>query len=174
MLKYKNVSLRKAQVDDALQLSSWWNDGEIMAHAGFPNGVGVSVGEIVTLIKKNSDNRCLFILDVDGTSVGEMHYRKKGSVTSEIGIKICDKTFHNKGIGKKALSLLIHHLFDEHKCETVLVDVAAKNKMAQHVYEQVGFKPMNNTGCVTKKYKNRDTGSIKYELRNDEFVSYLK
>ena len=65
MLKFENLSLRKAEVEDALQLVSWWNDGEVMAHAGFPNGVGVQVDEVVSLIKKNSKNRCQFILDID-------------------------------------------------------------------------------------------------------------
>lgn len=173
MLKFENLSLRKAEVEDALQLVSWWNDGEVMAHAGFPNGVGVQVDEVVSLIKKNSKNRCQFILDIDGNPTGEMHYRKKEDISAEIGIKICNKSFQNKGMGKKALSLLINHLFDEHKCQTLSVNVSKKNKVAQHVYEQLGFKEKNGLKKISDKYLDKNS-SIKYELSSSDFVSYLK
>lgn len=45
-LKYKNLTIRNATTDDAELLCSWWNDGKIMAHAGFPNGTGETVQEI--------------------------------------------------------------------------------------------------------------------------------
>ncbi|MBQ8251256.1 MAG: GNAT family N-acetyltransferase [Alphaproteobacteria bacterium] len=173
MLQFENLLLRKAKVEDALQLVSWWNDGEVMSHAGFPNGVGVQVDEVVALIKKNSENRCQYILDIDGVPVGEMHYRKKEDICAEIGIKICDKKLHNKGMGKKALSLLINHLFDTHKCQMLLVNVSKKNKMAQHVYEQLGFKEKNALKKISDKYLDKNS-SIKYELLPTDFVDYLK
>ena len=37
---YKNLTIRNATVDDAAILADWWNDGTIMAHAGFPDGLG--------------------------------------------------------------------------------------------------------------------------------------
>ena len=38
--QFDNLTLRNATVKDADLLSAWWNDGKIMAHAGFPNGTG--------------------------------------------------------------------------------------------------------------------------------------
>ena len=38
--KFGSLTLRNATVEDAVLLSAWWNDGKIMAHAGFPNGTG--------------------------------------------------------------------------------------------------------------------------------------
>ena len=38
-----NIVIRSATVDDAIQLNKWWNDGRIMEHAGFPNGLGESL-----------------------------------------------------------------------------------------------------------------------------------
>ena len=40
LLKYRNLTIRDAVVQDAEQLAQWWNDGRVMAHAGFPNGTG--------------------------------------------------------------------------------------------------------------------------------------
>ena len=38
-LKYGTVLLRDATKADAKQLVHWWNDGAVMAHAGFPMGL---------------------------------------------------------------------------------------------------------------------------------------
>ena len=42
MIQYENLTIRQAEVDDAKQLAAWWNDGAVMAHAGFPNGLGTT------------------------------------------------------------------------------------------------------------------------------------
>ncbi len=174
MLQFENLTLRKAQVEDALQLVSWWNDGEVMAHAGYPNGIGVPIEKVVALIKKDSDTTCHFIMDINDIPVGEMHYRKKEDFCAEIGIKICNSAFHNKGYGKKFLSLLINDLFATHLYKTVQVNVAKKNDIALAVYEKLGFKPISDSACVSKKYKNRKTGSIRYELNESDFINFLK
>ena len=35
-----NLIIRNATIQDATFLATWWNDGKIMAHTGFPNGTG--------------------------------------------------------------------------------------------------------------------------------------
>ncbi len=35
LLEYKNLKIRNAGESDAKQLAVWWNDGRVMAHAGF-------------------------------------------------------------------------------------------------------------------------------------------
>ena len=39
-LRYGNLLIRSALLSDAAQLAAWWNDGAVMAHAGFANGIG--------------------------------------------------------------------------------------------------------------------------------------
>lgn len=166
MREVKNLTIRKAQIADAPLLVSWGNDGAIMAHAGFPKGVGVAVNEVIELIKKNSDTRCQFILNIDDLPIGEMHYRKKENTYAEIGIKICNKVYQNNGFGKKFLSLLINDLFCTHKCKAIFVNVSNKNKIAQHVYKQLGFK--------FKKIFNQDSKNpaSQYELTVNNFINY--
>lgn len=48
-LQYKNLTIRNAAVEDADLLALWWNDGKIMAHAGFPKGTGETAEEIAGL-----------------------------------------------------------------------------------------------------------------------------
>jgi len=40
------LTIRNATAADAEQLCKWWNDGNVMAHAGFPNGLNTTVEEI--------------------------------------------------------------------------------------------------------------------------------
>ena len=46
LLEENNIVIRNATMDDAEQLCMWWNDGKIMAHAGFPNGLGTTKEEL--------------------------------------------------------------------------------------------------------------------------------
>lgn len=167
MLKFENLVIRKAHIDDAPLLTAWWNNGEIMAHAGFPDGVGVSVDEVMSLIKKDTDNRCHFMIDINEKTVGEMHYYKQTETCAEIGIKICDVRFRGKGFGKKLLSLFIQELFDNKSCITIRVNVAKENRIARHVYEQLGFQKKS----AEESDKN---AAIKYELSLNNFINYLK
>lgn len=41
-LQSDKIEIRNAVISDAPQLTAWWNDGKIMAHAGFPNGLETS------------------------------------------------------------------------------------------------------------------------------------
>ena len=45
-IKYNQLCIRNAEKKDCEQLAVWWNDGTVMAHAGFPNGLGTSAAEI--------------------------------------------------------------------------------------------------------------------------------
>ena len=42
-LQYDDLTIRSALPSDAPQLVCWWNDGAVMAHAGFPLGLGTTV-----------------------------------------------------------------------------------------------------------------------------------
>jgi RimJ/RimL family protein N-acetyltransferase len=73
-LESGKLRIRNATEDDAKLLCKWWNDGTIMAHAGFPNGIGINEKKVAELITPQEK-------------------------TAEIGIKICDANMQNKGYG---------------------------------------------------------------------------
>ncbi|MCL2752811.1 MAG: hypothetical protein FWE44_01525 [Defluviitaleaceae bacterium] len=80
------LEIRAAGCGDAPLLGAWWRDGDVMAHAGFPNGLDITDEQIFSQIE-NGDG--LFILEAHGEPVGEMSCRDKGAKVAEIGIKIC-------------------------------------------------------------------------------------
>jgi RimJ/RimL family protein N-acetyltransferase len=67
-----------------------------------------------------------------------MSYRI-GEKEAEIGIKICNSSFQEQGIGTIALRLLIEYLFFEKNVDKIHLDTNLKNTRAQHVYEKLGF-----------------------------------
>ena len=137
--QYNNLTIRNATVEDADLLSEWWNNGEIMAHAGFPNGTGATTQCIAEKISKDDDDICRrLIIEYDEIPIGEMNYYNVGNDTAEIGIKICDFSKQNKGYGRIILSMLIHSLFSNYGYKKIILDTNLNNTRAQHVYEKLG------------------------------------
>ena len=106
-LQHGNILLRDATKADAKQLAEWWNDGAVMAHAGFPNGLGTTEEEVAEDIGTGA-----LIIEEAGKPIGEANYRIVDDKVAEIGIKICVFDCQNRGIGKIVLSMLIRYLFD--------------------------------------------------------------
>ena len=74
--KHNKIWIRNAKTEDAKQLCNWWNDGSIMEHAGFPNGLGTTVHEVAAQIEKESDEttrRHIILFDDVHTTGSTMH-----------------------------------------------------------------------------------------------------
>lgn len=154
-------------------MAAWWNDGAVMAHAGFPNGLGISVEKIRESIQQYDPNQERMIIEKDGVPVGEMNWRRMEEKTAEIGIKICDTSYQNRGFGKKLLTMLIQALFYEMGFEKIVLDTNLANKRAQHVYEELGFV---KTCVLENSWKNQLgewQSSVCYELKPENFISFL-
>lgn len=168
-LKNDNLIIRQATSDDIQVLCDWWSDGKIMAHAGFPNGVHTDVDELEIKIKSGSDTARRLIIEIDSKRVGEMSYTIVDNV-SEIGIKICDFSYQEKGYGTRTLKMLIRYLFNELKVHTVILDTNLNNERAQHVYEKIGFKKVAVRENAWKNQLGVLQSSVDYELRKEDFL----
>lgn len=133
-LQYHDLTIRSALPSDAPQLVRWWNDGAVMSHAGFPLGLGTTVEKEAARLP--SPGRLM--LEYKSQPIGEMNWRDVGENAAEIGIKICESTFQEQGLGRIYLSLLIKELFARGFARIVL-DTNLNNTRAQHVYEKLGF-----------------------------------
>ena len=173
LLKCGNITLRDAEASDAARLAAWWNDGAVMAHAGFPNGLGTTAEEIASSLEKDRDGeRRRLIIELDGEAIGEMSYRKEGAA-ADIGIKICDASKREKGIGKTALSLLIAELFRMGFGKIVL-DTDLENLRAQHVYERLGFRRLRINSGSWRDQLGQVRSSVYYELVPEDFISFAE
>ena len=167
-IQYKNLTIRDAVPTDAAQLTAWWNDGAVMAHAGFPNGLGTTVEKVIAELGNGS-----LILKENERLIGEACYRKVGEGIAEIGIKICETNCQNRGLGRIILSMLISWLFEQ-GFEKIVLDTNLANKRAQHVYESLGFQKLRvNIDSWTDQLGNKQS-AVDYELTEDSFVDFRK
>lgn len=174
-IEYNNIRIRNATSKDAIKLCSWWNDGEVMAHAGFPNGLNTSVDEIINSLEQDNDLvRRRFIIEYDNNAIGEMSYRDKGDKVVQIGIKICEKNYQNRGLGRQILSLFIEALFNDLGYDKIILDTDLENKRAQHIYELLGFQKQRVNKDVWKNQIGEWRSSLDYELTRATFKSYLE
>ena len=167
-IKYDSLTIRDAVAADAAQLTAWWNDGAVMAHAGFPNGLGTTVEKVIAGLGNGR-----LILKENERLIGEACYRKVGEGIAEIGIKICETDCQNRGLGRIILSMLISWLFEQ-GFEKIVLDTNLTNKRAQHVYESLGFQKLRvNVDSWTDQLGNKQS-AVDYELTEDSFVDFRK
>lgn len=167
-LRDDNLVLRHATSEDVQILCDWWSDGKIMAHAGFPNGVHTDFNNLMEKIKNETNISRRLIIEIDFIRVGEMSYTIKDEV-AEIGIKICDFSYQEKGYGTKVLKILIGYLFKEMSVKKIILDTNINNPRAQHVYEKIGFRKI---GVRINSWKNQLgilQSSVDYELVENDF-----
>jgi RimJ/RimL family protein N-acetyltransferase len=170
-LKDDNLVIRNATSNDAQTLCNWWNDGKVMSHAGFPNGLGTTPQAIAQEVSKDSDDtRRRLILEIDAIPVGEMCYYNKGGSIAEIGIKICDFERQEKGFGTRFLEMLIGYLLYEKRYEKIILDTNLDNKRAQHVYEKLGFKQVAVRIDSWENQLGERQSAVDYELTREDFL----
>ena len=169
-LRDNKMAIRNTTRDDAKLLCDWWNDGAVMAHAGFPNGLGTTELAVTEMLSKDSDDKGRrLIIELDSVPIGEMSYSNVGNSSVEIGIKICDFDNQEKGFGTLFLKMLIEELFDMGYMKVIL-DTNLNNKRAQHIYSKLGFKQLGVRKDVWVDQFGVPQSLVDYELSKTEFI----
>lgn len=167
LIEHENLLIRTATAEDAPQLVAWWNDGSVMAHAGFPLGLGTTLEKVTANLREG-----LLVIIESGRLIGECNYRPLEDGNVQIGIKICETTCQNRGVGRKILSMLITRLFrDGYK--KIVLDTNLTNVRAQHVYESLGFTKLRVNIDSWKDQLGRPQSSVDYELLEENFHTFI-
>lgn len=138
-LHQNELTIRDALPADAPLLCRWWNDGKVMEHAGFPQGLGTSIEKITQQLLEPNNRTHLLIIESEGLPIGEMNWRREESDHAEIGIKICESNRQEKGFGSRLIAMLCRDLFANRGIARITLDTMLENQRAQHVYEKLGF-----------------------------------
>jgi len=165
-----NMVIRSAEERDAQTLCGWWNDGKIMAHAGYPDGIGTTVQSVIESVNRDTDQYRCMMLEIDGKPVGEMNYRTVSEKVAEIGIKICSSDDQEIGNGTKFLKMLIGFLFIQMHYDKIVLDTNLLNTRAQHVYEKIGFRKTSVNIDSWKDQLGVPQSSVNYELTKKEYL----
>jgi RimJ/RimL family protein N-acetyltransferase len=168
-IKEGELVIRNAEERDAGLLCARWNDGGVMTHAGFPNGVNTTEDIIKADLQNDDDLNRRLIIESDGAAIGEMNYRTPVSGVAEIGIKICDFGEQGKGKGARLLKMLISRLFTEMGYEKIVLDTNLNNVRAQHVYEKIGFRRLRVNHGAWRDQLGKPQSFVDYELRREGF-----
>jgi RimJ/RimL family protein N-acetyltransferase len=168
-LKDDGLIIRPATTEDVSTLCAWWADGKVMAHAGFPKGIKTDPNVLYENIKKYTDDNRLWIIEFAGVRIGEMNHRIKNGI-ADIGIKICDSAYQDKGLGTKALNLLLAQLFLSQNVQKITLDTNQKNARAQHVYEKIGFRKVRVKYDAWKDQMGNLQTSIDYEMTKEDYL----
>jgi RimJ/RimL family protein N-acetyltransferase len=170
-VKKGRFRIRNATAQDARLLQNWWNDGKVMAHAGFPNGLGISEEDIAASLQKDNRFRRRLIIEYEDMPIGEMSYRTPEDEVAEIGIKICNASQQNKGFGTEYLKMLMDYLFMKLNYNKIILDTNLKNTRAQKVYERLGFRRVRTNIDSWKDQPGELQSSIDYEMTFSEYKS---
>lgn len=165
----KELIVRSARAEDASLLCAWWNDGAVMAHAGFPRGLGTTQEAVRAQLSQDGDDHRRCIVEVHGVPVGEMNYRRTDDETAEIGIKICEAGAQNRGLGTRALKLFIGSLFETYGYERIVLDTNLQNARAQHVYEKLGFRRVGVRVNAFLDQLGDWQSAVDYELKREDW-----
>ncbi len=164
LLTYKNLKIRNAVAEDAPLLCKWWNDGRVMEHAGFPNGLNTSEEAIIKgMVNDSDDTYRRLIIELEEKPIGEMSFRNVGDMTAELGIKICDFDKQEKGYGTTLIRMLITGLLN-YGYKKIIIDTNLNNHRAQHVYEKLGFNRLRVNYNTWKNQLGEPQSFIDYEL----------
>jgi len=175
-IKNQELIVRSATKTDIDQLLTWWNDGSVMAHAGFPLGLKITYEAVEKRINLNHQMTSqLMILEVNEIAIGEMSYRMIDH-KAEIGIKLCESNYQNQGLGPRFLKMLMTYLFTDEsfnqaiKIHSVILDTNLKNLRAQKTYERLGFQKLRINYDSWKDQLGDFQSSVDYEMTKDMFL----
>lgn len=174
-----NIVIRSATIDDVIQLNKWWNDGRVMEHAGFPNGLGESLEDTMNNIRSWEGKLSqLCMIEIDGKSVGELSYRIKDDGAAYPGWKVCEFSYQSQGYGHKIIMMLFEFIFTDESInskfpiEKIVWDTMIENKRAQYVYEnKIGARNIGIRKNCWKDQTGKWRTAVEYKLSREEFFN---
>ncbi|MGL4338557.1 MAG: GNAT family N-acetyltransferase [Turicibacter sp.] len=179
-METKRLIIREVMESDALQLVTWWGNGEIMCHVGFPDGIKSNVDQLRQDIvaqmhdkNKNRHSRRYLILKKDSnTAIGELSYHDLDLKNHQcsFGIKICELNEQGQGYGEEALRGFLTFLFTEFLLHRIELDTLLENKRAQALYQKVGFKVIGVKRDMWLDPSGTYRSAVLMDMLRDEFL----
>lgn len=145
MMPTDGVILRRTAPGDLQDLLQLWNDGEVMKHVGFPDGIGYDLTRMQRWLERleASETRHHYVI-VHPTIgfCGETYYSADmAHGRAELDIKLAVAA-RSRGIATMALTQLISIVFEtERTIESVWVEPRDENAAAHRLYRRCGLCP---------------------------------
>lgn len=97
-----------------------------------------------------------FFIEVNQKAVGVTYFHSidEDTQSADWGIYLHDEAIRGKGIGKEALRLSLAYAQTTLQLRRVYLEVLSENGVAKHLYEQVGFRLLEQKGSVLRYQKD--------------------
>ena len=146
------INLRKIKPSDKNYFTRWWRDKELLK---LTSGIlkMISDKEIDKYFQAmlNSKDAYNFIIIADGKIIGHISLAKRKKDWHETQIVIGDKNYRGKGLGQKAIKLLIRKA-EKNGISKIYLEVRPTNFRAIRAYEQCGFQKVKTVKYPKNKY----------------------
>lgn len=171
-----DIRLRTAGLDDTRILNKWWNDGRVMEHAGFPEGLGEGLDQTLEKIRASNILNRLCIIEIGGRPVGELSYRVVDDL-AYLDWKICREDYLGRGYEARILNLALAYIFGNTdlnaigKINQVILDTLIENEEAQAIYEdELGASQVDIVEGSTLDQLGNPRTLVKYEINKGDFT----
>jgi RimJ/RimL family protein N-acetyltransferase len=146
MILGKTIRLRAVEREDLKLLVAWLNDPEVRENLSMYNPISMGHEELwyETTLKRPSDEQPLAIEVLEKENwviIGDislMHLNWKVR-EAEVGLFIGEKSYWNRGFGRKAIRLILRHAFQTMNLNRVFLRVNETNLRGIRSYEKTGF-----------------------------------
>jgi len=164
MLLGDGVQLRAIEREDVPLFVSWLNDAEVRRYLSIYYPISRAQEEkwFANLETHPIAEQPLMIETlVDGTwkPLGNISFLNvdQRCANAELGLFIGEKEFWNRGIGTKAIGLMLDYGFGMLNFHRIFLRVLEENKRGIHCYEKIGFQyegSMREASFVDGRYGN--------------------
>jgi len=146
------INLRKIKPSDRNYFAKWWRDKELLK---LTSGIlkAISDQEVdkyfqVILENKNDYN---FMVIADREVIGHISLVKRRNDWHETQIVIGEKKYWDKGIGSRAINVLVRKA-NKNGISKIYLEVRPTNLRAIRAYEQCGFQKVKIVKYPKNKY----------------------
>ena len=173
MIKDKNIILRPLRRNDLEKLVKW-ETPEIRGR--YQEFHFKSIVNLENKFNENgliSDDLNVLIVELNtGVRIGLLFINFKREGVVNLGLVITRSEKRGQGLGKKILTLILEHLFNNYPLVRVEADTDVENEAAQKVLSSVGFK---NEGRL-RNYRFHHGSwhdSFMFSITNEEYKEVL-
>jgi len=139
----KKLELKKISKYDLEIIVKWRNDPKIMKYNRqfFLLNMKHQLRWFNDLSKKDSEQR-MFVFKYNGNTIGVgglIHLDKKNR-SAEVSIILGETKLQHRGLGTRALQLLVNYAFQKLKLHRIEAEIFEYNKISVKLFERLNFK----------------------------------
>ncbi|MCL2500602.1 MAG: GNAT family N-acetyltransferase [Defluviitaleaceae bacterium] len=185
-LREHTIILRPLSDDHLPLLYKWNTDPEVLYWNEGPDADPNDNGDeaVRSIYKQTSNAGYCFILEIDGTAIGEcllckmnvdyiLEIYPTSADVRRIDILIGEKPYWNRGIGSVVVQMLVNLAFNNEKADIIYGITGDYNKRSGRIFQKNGFHLFLER--PDKHFKTTDNGpektglEVHYRLTRDEY-----